>query len=386
MTRIRLAAVVAFTVSIIPAFALAGPPTKPIARPVEAAVPLPRPLDSPVSANGCEDGAGACIVIPDGRERFCKCRLDKRGTADSDPAAQLTVMRGTETVQRWAAESFLGAIDDFRVYRVPGRGDSASYLVVNGEGIGNGLAPSVWSCAQLNGADLAAPPVLFVVHDFHPSIVTGRAGGAVSILATAWQPDTDAAHGSGFYFFGRPFALDPAELMPLWEQPSVRRRLLNPFLHELSRRGPMNEKGEIPNEPLRWLRAGSTESIEADPWLHGRNAKTIVSGTIRSVKVRRENEGRPIFAELALTMEDSNGEAHLFHYGTCPLCLGNADDPDDGERIDVLAERGPHDAIRVYPERYLPSDPARWSGKRAEVASYTGDLAAVTALVLSRSE
>lgn len=315
---------------------------------------LPAPRESELRDVACsrDEGEHSWCVLSRGVE-FCKCHVDAKEAFA--PSALLFVVRDSQVISRWSAEAFLGALTDFRVFQATEA--NVPSIVINGEGMGNGLAPSRWAIATLDRLD--AEPTTFHIDDFHPQQLQLRSDGVVHLLATEWRGGLDRKRGSGFYLTGQPFLLEKSGLTPDWSKPAVRRRLLNSFMAELDRRGPLGEHGEFTNRPRYWLSHGNTERCSGREAFDDGTPVEQARGFAVNIRVnrgfpQRDTSQAVAYPSVVFEVETESATAppasRTFHYSA-----GFVPESVDPEQIDRIGEEDTS-GIRLYPEGYFPAD------------------------------
>ncbi|HKP82706.1 MAG TPA: hypothetical protein VJT69_11830 [Pyrinomonadaceae bacterium] len=284
---------------------------------------------------------GHCVSIPN-RIRICKLL--------SDNADVFLAEKEGKTIGIWPSTAYMGETEDFEVLRGDLDGDRQPELIVaNHDATGVGLGVSVYTITIFPNTDLRTfqSPLTFSVQEYGSLGTFVHTAGHINILTTGWVSGDDRRRGDGLYLVGQWWRYKSGELVPLLNRNAIARRYLFSFERE------------------RW------ETLTSDRipyrWLANRNATTVTTefvtgasthskgGVIQSVSTPDKSS----YHAVKIAFQPDGEQASTFLYPS---------DEDDGT-IDRYI--GDATSGRIYPNRYLPSDPERWlTGKRATLRTY----------------
>jgi hypothetical protein len=299
----------------------------------------------PATVEGYEQGH--CVAL---RNSFRVCKV----LSESD--ALFLIEKEGKTLGTWRANTYVGETQDFKVMRGDLDGDRKPELIVaNRDSTSVGIGISVWSIAIFPDVDFRAfePPLIFSVKEFGAYGNFVFTGGRLNILTTDWfwGVDPKGKRGEGLYLVGQWWRYQHGMLSPLPRSIVARRYLLS-FEQE---RWNTIESDRI---PYQWLSNRHTEFVSTDFITSAGNSGS--RGSIDSVSLRDDNS--PYRIVRIMFKPEGGGPASPFIY---------PNEDDNGPYVDRYL--GDAASGRIYPSRYLPSDPEKWlNSRRATLRTYAG--------------
>lgn len=283
-----------------------------------------------------------CVGVPN-RIRICKVLSDD---------ALFIVQKDGKTLGTWPARTELGYTEDFDVMRGDLDGDRKPELIVaNHDGTSNGLGVNYWSIAIFPDSNFEnfRSPLTFSVEEFGTEGTFVSTGARINILTTSWVWGNDPRkrRDEGLYLVGQWWRYRQGELVPLPKR-IVARRYLFSFSRERF------ATWESDRAPYQWLSDRRSDFVPANFITGGSLSEQ--RGTIESVSTQdKSNRYR-----FRIMFKSDGGQASEFIY---------PNEDEDGPHVERLL--GDATSGRVYPDRYLPSDPEKWlTGRRATLRTY----------------
>jgi len=300
--------------------------------------------DSPKSATVEGYERGHCVALRN-RIRVCKVL--------SQEDALFLIEKDGKTLGAWGANTYLGETEDFEVMHGDLDEDRKPELIIaNRDTTSVGIGVSVWTIAIFPDTVFHSfqPPLTFSVKEYGTYGTFVTIGGRLSILTTdwIWGEDPKGKRGEGLYLVGQWWRYQRGELTPSPKGIIARRYLLS-FERE---RWDTIESHRI---PYQWLTNRRAEYIPTG-FITG---PTINSnrGTIESVSPKDENSPYRI---VKIVFKPDTDKASEFIY---------PNENDNGPFVDRYL--GDAATGKIYPARYLPSDPRKWlTGRRATLRTY----------------
>ena len=285
---------------------------------------------------------GHCVALHN-RIRVCKVL--------SESGALFLIEKDGKTLGTWGAETYIGETEDFQVMHADLDEDRKPELIIaNRDSTSVGIGISVWTIAIFPDTNFYGfqPPLFFSVKEYGSFGTFVSTTARLNILTTdwVWSEDPKGKRGQGLYLVGQWWRYQRGELTPL-PRSSVARRYLLSFERE---RWDTIKSNRI---PYQWLSSRHTEFVSTD-FITG---PTITSkrGVIESVAPKDSP-----YRIVKIMFKPDHDQASEFIY------------PNDDE-VGPIVNRYVGDAAsgRIYPARYLPSDPAKWlTGRRATLRIY----------------
>jgi hypothetical protein len=302
---------------------------------------LPKP--TPAIKRGCPEAA--CVDVREG-EQVCECWHESGG------GVKLALERHGSIVSEWSASPHWFATPDaFTVLTGDLDGDGKAEIVVaNLEGASNGMVVATYTVAILDGANLSGPPVRFQVQEFgaKENLLYSPSRRACEILVTNWESGRDPKRGWGRYMVGQWYRYGRGRLVPDTSRPVLSRRYLNSF---------QSERFASMNRPFKWLRDASTEeSWSSPPPFLALSPEDTEAGELAHV------------TEDRIEFRAARGGTRQLDASPWPVFKFDPVFRDFESIYWLLADEA---SGRLYPHRYVPSDPDRdFAGKRATAKTY----------------
>lgn len=295
----------------------------------------------PVAASVAGYDKGHCVALHN-RIRICKLLSE-----DKDA---FLVEREGQVVGTWPGSTFLAETSDFEVLTGDLNNDRQPELIVaNHDGTSNGLGVDYWTIFIFADTEFRhfTVPLTFSVEEYGSFGTFVTSGGRVNILTTSWVSNKDpkGKRDWGMYLVGQWWRYQSGELHPLLDRPIIARRYLFSFERERT----STEK--LDRIPFQWLSHPSTEQVTTE--FITKQTKSSKPGVIQSV-TREKESLRIVFKP--------DGEQSIAY-----LYPGTYQDT----TFDYFG-----DAVtgRLYPIKYLPSQPEAWlNNRRAKLRSYGDD-------------
>lgn len=284
-----------------------------------------------------------CVAITKSM-RVCK--------ALSESADEFVVEKDGKRLGSWPASAEMGETGDFEVLRGDLDGDGKAELIVaNHDGTSNGMAVSFWSIAIFPDAEFRTfeTPLTFSVEEYGSFGTFVPAAGTVNILATSWiwGNDPRGRRGEGLYLVGQWWRYKSGALIPV-SRSALGRRYLASFA---------SERGHTmysDSAPYRWLTHRNAEPIN-NQFITGAGTNTA-RGVVEAASATPQIGG---LRAITIKFRSEGAQAVSFVY------------PSDTDGPGVSRYIGDAVSGRVYPDRYLPSDPEKWLiGKRVSLRTY----------------
>ena len=296
--------------------------------------------DSPQPASVEGYHRGHCVVLPN-RIRICKLL--------SDNADVFLVEKEGQTLGTWPSTAFLGETADFEVLHGDLDGDRKPELIVaNHDATGNGMGVSLWTIAIFPDTDFRSFqfPLTFSVKEYGSVGTFVPVAGHVNILTTNWVSGADRRRGGGLYLVGEWWRYKSGELVPL-NRNAIARRYLFSFERE---RGETMKSDRI---PYRWLSNRSATTVTTE-FITGASTSSK-RGVIQSISAPEKSSYRAV--KIVFKPDGEQTSTLLY--------------PSDEDEETIDRYIGDATSGRIYPNRYLPSDPEKWlTGKRATLRTY----------------
>ena len=283
---------------------------------------------------------GHCVAIPN-RVRVCKMFTD----ADDI----FIVEKDGQRIGSWPTTTYFGETSSFEVLRGDLDGDRRTELIVaNHDGTSNGLGVEFWTIAVFSDSQFHSfrPPLTFSVEEYGTRGTFVSDGRRVNILTTLWRwtSDPKRKRGEGLYLVGQWWRYRAGTLSPVFGRPSLARRYLVSFAKE---RG---ETMQSPRVPYQWLTDNRSEQITLESTIGP--ARSVKVGTIQSVSSVSE---KILYRTVNIDFKPEGEQSITYRY------------PEEDELLFL----GDLRSGRLYPSRYLPSQPEAWlRGKRATLRTY----------------
>lgn len=283
---------------------------------------------------------GHCVALPN-HIRICKLV--------SDNADVFLVEKGGKTLGTWPSTAFMGETEGFEVLHGDLDGDRQRELIVaNHDTTSNGVGISTWTIAIFPDGDFRSfqLPLTFSVEDYGSSGTFVPANGRVNILTTDWRWGTERKRGGGLYLVGQWWRYKSGELVPL-NRNTIARRYLFRFAYE---RG---ETWESDRKPYQWLTNRSATAVTTE-FITGASTSSK-GGAIQAISKPEKSS----YGAVQIVFKPDGEQPSTLLY------------PNDEESTSIDRYVGDAKSGRIYPHRYLPSDPEKWlRGKRATLRTY----------------
>jgi hypothetical protein len=300
----------------------------------------------PATVEGYE--RGHCILLRN-RIRVCKVL--------SETDALFLVEKEGKILGTWGANTYIGETGDFNVMQGDLDGDRKPELIIaNRDSTSVGIAVSVWTIAIFAQSDFKSP-LTFSVKEYGNLGTFVSNAGHLNILTTNWVSGADpkGRRGSGLYLVGQWWRYYRGELTPLPRSIVARRYLLS---FERERLATL----ESDRIPYQWLANRNAESISTN-FITGPSI-SHKRGVIESVSPTNENSPYRI---VKIMFKPDGEQALEFIY---------PNENENGPFVDRYL--GDAASGRIYPERYLPSDPKKWlNGRPATLRVYNENRAEI---------
>jgi hypothetical protein len=292
----------------------------------------------PASVEGYHKGH--CVALPN-HIRICKLL--------SDNADVFLVEKQGKTLGTWPSTAYMGETEDFEVLHGDLDGDRQPEIIVaNHDGTGVGLGVSVYTITIFPHSDFRTfqSPLTFSVQEYGSLGTFVHTAGYINILTTGWVSGEDRRRGGGLYLVGQWWRYKSGELVPLLNRNAIARRYL--FSFERERWDTLTSD----RKPYRWL-ANRNATTVATEFITGPSTRSK-GGVIKSVSTPDKS-----YRAVKIVFQPDGEQASTFLYPS----------DEDEETIDRYV--GDATSGRIYPNRYLPSDPEKWlTGKRATLRTY----------------
>ena len=191
-----------------------------------------------------------CVQI-DSQRKLCKRLLNQESHT-----ALFFIATLQENIPLYEAGAFFGETDAFLLFRSTLENNGKTqWILANREGVGNGLAPQIWTITIMEDLSSNAPSVSYISEDFGESPFTSvsRKGSDCQLLITEWVQHVDSAGIKARYLLGRWFNYKQGQLIPALNNPSRARRLLFSFQKEY-----LKQRKNYEGSPAYWLRSEKT--------------------------------------------------------------------------------------------------------------------------------
>ena len=212
------------------------------------------------------------------------------------------------------------------------------------------MGVSVWTIAIFPNTDFSRfqLPLTFSVQEYGSFGTFVPAAGRVNILTTNWVSGADQRRGGGLYLVGQWWRYKSGELVPLSNRNAIARRYLFSFERERL------ETLESDRKPYSWL-SNRTAAAVTTAFITGASTRSK-HGVIQAISTPEKSSYRVV----KIAFQPDGEQTSIFLYPS---------DEDEGETVSRYI--GDTVSGRIYPSRYLPSDPEKWlSGKRATLRTY----------------
>ena len=293
----------------------------------------------PASVEGYHKGH--CVALPN-RIRICKLL--------SDSADVFLVEKEGKTIGTWPSTAYMGETNDFEVLHGDLDGDRQPEIIVaNHDGTGVGLGVSVYTITIFPHSDFRTfqSPLTFSVEEYGSLGTFVHTAGHINILTTGWVSGEDRRRGGGLYLVGQWWRYKSGELVPLLNRNAIARRYL--FSFERERWDTLTSD----RKPYRWLTNRNATTVTTE-FITGAGTRSK-SGVIQSVSIPEKS-----YRAVNIVFQPKGEQASTLLYPS---------DEDEGEPTSLYI--GDATSGRIYPNRYLPSEPEKWlSGKRATLRNY----------------
>ncbi|MDQ4121039.1 MAG: hypothetical protein M3209_06300 [Acidobacteriota bacterium] len=209
--------------------------------------------------------------------RVCKTRI-----YDPDEVSFL-IQKNKKTIGTIDATfSAFSEMDYFWAYRGDLDNDGSSEIVIASlELISNGMGISTYDVHIFRDPTRFGfqKPLTFPIQDFGEkgNLVFNAGKNETQILVTYWKyrDDIDRKRGNGMYLHGTWFRYKNGLLEPVFEKPTLARRLLYSFINE------MYESQNISYAPYSWLKSKNTHRLKENGKINDKLI-AVVSGTIEN--------------------------------------------------------------------------------------------------------
>jgi hypothetical protein len=293
-------------------------------------------------------------------ESVCVRRNEKDGNCEF-----VFIQNGKE-IYKWPTYCFEGGTTGFEVLKAYLAGDGKNVLMIaNYDGASNGFGGTFWTLFIFKMPIGETEPLQFSVEDYGPSCFPFETNN-FKLLLTEWLMQSGTPIYKSNYFIGRLFKYENGKLIHLIEEPILMRR--NTLNFEKFR----NENGQSSNS-----NSWSPEIFPVYAFLYDKEAKKVKEEPFYlNDKTRSDREGivietNKIFGDdgvnLNFHIRFTDGKVFDLKYGEY-----NWDNKEENQhRIDRI---GDFDTRRLYPKRYIPSDPGLWlKGKKITLSRYSTD-------------
>ena len=296
---------------------------------------------APVAASVAGYDRGHCVALQN-KIRICKLLSENKDA--------FLVERDGQVVGTWPGTTFLAETSDFEVLTGDLNNDRKSELIVaNHDGTSNGLGVDYWTIFIFPDTEFRhfTAPLAFSVEEYGSFGTFVTSGGRVNILTTSWVSNKDpkGRRDWGMYLVGQWWRYQSGELRPLLDRPIIARRYL--FSFERERTG--TEK--LDRVPFQWLSHPSTERVTTE--FITKQTKSSKQGVIQSVTREKES--------LRIVFKPDREPSIAYLY--------------PGTYKDTTFDYfGDTVTGRLYPIKYLPSQPEAWlKNRRVTLRSYGDD-------------
>lgn len=281
--------------------------------------------------------------------RVCKQLSDERDV--------FVIEKDGTKVGVWPARTAMGETSDFQVLRADFNHDGRGELVVaNHDGTSNGMGIDYWTISIFHDAEFkpGEEPLTFSVEEYGSfgTFVADR-HARLSILATrwVWTNDPQGKRQEGVYLVGHWWRYQSGELVPETDRPTLARRYLFSFANE---RGETSGTDEV---PYRWFKNARAERLKPEQ-ITGASSRSETGVIEEVLAVSKAGSERSV----KVSFRPDRGATVAYSYPK----------PDDGVNADPSLDFiGDTATGRIYPIRYLPSQPVPWlKGKHATLRTY----------------
>ena len=291
----------------------------------------PADISSPAQKSSVEKCSEAKTVPPSQKLKLRKCHsLDWR-------EHKFILERDNKEIGSWNAKSSLR----FDVFESDLDGDGRQELIVTDHnGTSNGLGVSYWTIYILPDPTYPLPtPMQFETQEYGKVGTFVPDGDRFEVWTTEWK-----WIGETTGIIGQQWRYRQGELIPT-DHPILRRWLSFNFAAERS------QTHRDPRVPYLWLANPKVQAYEENPLLQPYEITSIEDGIIQNIRNIRN---------ISVDFQPDQGNPKSYYYHDY-----NSSD------LSSISYFGDWSSHRIYPVRYLPSDPQKWlKDKRCKIITY----------------